>query len=309
MTLGHGVGSAVMGVSGITSQAAFIPVAASLPLVAPLVAMQALNTIVMLRQFQKMDRKLTVIKGTLDTAIARAEATHAGELITASEIVDEVYRQYDESGSFSHDMLVRLALAERDVRRLAERFKYLVETHSIAEVDEIADVQRANYDAHSAMLASFLDLRIAYLRVCVDMQENPKSVESSVENLQAKIAAGTAFWQQLLHRSVALRDAIKTREAHLSDMNVAKRFLPEFAGGGGGAAAEKKLAALRTAYTTTLESELAIMEGFDSFIQSAKETLHALENPKADPHSSPTLVYWQDELGEHSFYTEQLQVA
>lgn len=307
MSLGGGVGSAVMGVNGIVAQAPFIPVASSLPIVAPLMAMQALNAIVMLQQFKQVDRKLDAIKGTLDRAIARSEATHAGELLSASDIVDEVYRQYEEAGSFSNDMLIRLALAEHDARRLAERFRFLFDTHAIADVDDIADVQRANYDAHSAMLGSFLDLRIAYLRVCVDMQENPKSLESSLGQLKDKIKVGADFWQQLVSRSETLRKVILEREKLLNDRNLVERFLPEFAGGRG-AAADRKLAALKDAYVSTLESELVIVKGFDSLIQSAKQTLNALENPKG-LSSSSTLVYWQDETGEHSFSTEKLRVS
>jgi len=308
MNLGAGVGSAVMGVNGIVAQAPFIAVASSLPVVAPLMAMQALTTAVMLQQFKQVDRKLNAIKGTLDRAIARSEATHAGELLTASDIVDEVYRQYEEGGSFSNDMLIRLALAEHGARRLSERFRFLVDTHAIEEVDDLADVQRANYDAHSAMLGSFLELRISYLRVCVDMQENPKSLESSVGQLKNKIRAGANFWQQLVNRSETLRDAIAKREKLLNDMNWVERALPEFVGGKG-AAAENKLAALKGAYVSTLESEITIVKSFDSLIQSAKQTLNALEKPKDRLSSSPTLVYWKDETGEHSFSTEKLRVA
>lgn len=308
MQLGSGVGSAVMGASGIVGQAAFIPVASALPIVAPLMAMHVLNSVVMLQQFQQVDRKLDGIKSTLDKAIARSEATFAGELMTASRVVDEVYRQYEEAGAFSNDMLIRLALAERDVRRLAERFRYLVGTHSTAEVDDIADVQRANYDAHSAMLASFLDLRVAYLRVCVDMQENAKSVSTSVKQLKDQILVDSEFWEQMLQRSQTLRDAISERETQLSDMNWVKRFLPEFAGGRG-AAVERNIAAMRDAYVSTLESELAITKGFDSLIHSAKRTLEALDSPQASLGTTPTVVYWQDEEGEHSFVTEKLQLS
>lgn len=305
---GIGVGSAVMGVNGIVAQAPFIAVASSLPVVAPIMAMQALNAIVMLQQFRQVDRKLDAIKGTLDKAIARSEATHAGELMTASDIVDEVYRQYEQAGSFSNDMLIRLGLAEQGARRLSERFRFLVDTHSVSDVDDIADVQRANYDAHSAMLGSFLDLRIAYLRVCVDMQENPKSLESSLDQLKDKIRAGAEFWQQLVNRSEKLRDVISDREKLLSDMNWVERSLPEFIGGKG-AAADKKLAALRGAYVSTLESELVIVKSFDSLIQSAKQTLTALEKKSDGLNATSTLVYWKDETGEHSFSTESLQVA
>lgn len=305
MHISSGVGSAVMGAGGIVSQAPFIAVASSLPVVAPLMAMQALNTVMMLQQFKQVNKKLDAIKGTLDKAIARTEATYAGELLTASVIVDEVYRQYNEGGTFSQDMLIRLALAEHDARRLAERFKFLVETHEIANVDDPADVQRANYDAHSAMLGSFLDLRIAYLRVCVDMQENPKSLESSVEQLKDKIRSGTEFWAKLVDRADGLRIAIETVEKELYEMTPIQKGLP----GGKGQVAEKKLSTLRAAYVSTMQSELTIVKGFDSLIESAKETLKSLENPKKNADSAPTLVYWQDETGEHSFVTEKVLVS
>lgn len=308
MPLGAGVGSAVMGTSGIVAQAAFIPVAASLPVVAPLMAMQAMSAVVMLQQFHNLDKKLDAIKQTLDTAIARSEATLAGELIAASRIVDEVYTQYELSGTFSTDMLIRLALAERDVSRLAERFRYLVDAHQIEDVDDIADVQRANYDAHSSMLASFLGLRIAYLRVSVDVQENPTSVSSSVAALKSRIGDDVEYWERLLQRSGKVSDAIRDREKKLSDMNWVTRHAPEFVGGKG-AAAQKRLDALKDAYVATLQSELALTRGFDSLIQSTRDTLRVLESPKVESDASPTMVYWKDEDGEHSFYSHQLKLA
>lgn len=310
MSLGSmgGVGSAVMGVHGITAQAAFLPIASALPVVAPLMAMQVLTTAVVLQQFKQVDRKLNVIKSTIDTAIARSEATYAGELLTASDIVDEVYRQYEEGGLFSNDMLIRLALAEHDARRLSERFRFLVESHDMDGMNDIGDVHRANYDAHSAMLGSFLDLRIAYLRVCVDMQENPKSLQSSVEGLKEKIRTDVEFWQQLVNRSEKLRKVISQHEKELSGMNAMERLLPEFIGGKA-PAADKKLAALRGAYVSTLESELTIVKAFDPLIRSAKQTLETLEKPKTDLGSAPTLVYLKDEEGEHSFSTEKLQLS
>ena len=308
MSIGSGVGSAVMGAGGIVAQAPFIAVASALPVVAPLMAMQALNAVMMLQQFNKLDRKLDAIKGALDSVIARAEATHAGELAAASVVVDEVYRQYNDAGEFSNDMLIRMALAEHDVRRLTERFRYLVEAYKIDDIDDIDDVQRANFDAHSAMLSSFLDVRIAYLRVCVDMQENPKSLPTSVEQLKMKIRSGVEFWRQLVQRSEGIRDAIGEREKKLNDMNWVERSLPEFAGGKG-AAAERNLGALKAAYVSTLESEMVIMKGFDSLIQSTQETLVALDNPKVALEAAPTMVYWQDETGEHSFATEQLKLG
>lgn len=300
MTLGSGVGSAVMGAGGIIAQAPFIAVASSLPVVAPVLAIQALNTAVMMQQFKQVDQKLDTIKSTLDKAIARIEATHAGELLAASRIVDDVYLQYSIEGSFSHDMLVRLALAERDVRALAARFRQLVNARGTAILDDPAEVQQANYDAHSAMLASFVELRISYLRVCVDMQENPKSVNSSLKQLNVVIDDGIVFWEQLQDRSRALKSEIDNIEGKLSDMNWAARNFPV----GEGASLEKELAKRKAAYTSTMESEREIMREFHSLIESARNTRKALDEP-AGEKTSPTLVYWKDEAGEHSFVTEQ----
>lgn len=308
MTLGSGVGSAVMGATGIVGQAPFIAVASSLPVVAPILAIQALSTAIMMQQFKQVDQKLNTIKSTLDRTLARIEATHAGELIASSWIVDEVYRQYELEGSFSNDMIVRLALAERDVRALAARFRQLVESRAVTNVEALEEVQQANYDAHSAMLGSFLDLRIAYLRVCIDMQENPKSVNSSMQHLKSRIDDGVNFWQHLLKRSRLLKDEIRELEAKLQDMKWAKRNLPGVFGGEG-ASAEKALTKLNSAYTSTMESEREIMEGFSSLIESAKKTREALENPQLGDAAAPTLVYWKDESGEHSFVTDKVLIA
>ena len=308
MQIGGGVGSAVMGVNGIVGQAPFLAVAGALPTVAPILAIQALTTVIVLQQFEEVDRKLDAIKTTLDTAIARAEATHAGELLTASRIVDEIYAQYEECGRFSGDMLMRLALAERDTRSLAERFRRLVESHSTDSVDDVESVKRANYDAHSAMLGSFLALRVAYLRVCVDMQENPRSVDSSVKRLRETIESGIVLWEELLGRSESIQGRIEELQAKLDDMNWVEKSLPEFIGGRG-AGVERKISALREAYVSTLKSERTIVEGYVPLITSAKQTLQELEKPLPATEHAPTLVYWKDEAGEHSFVTEQLTIA
>lgn len=205
MRIGGGVGSAVMGAKGIVAQAPFVAVPSAMVTVGPLLAIQAINTAMMMQQFQHIDRKLDVIKSTVDRAIARAEATHAGELLSASGIVDEIYGQYDAEGAFSTDMLIRLGLAERDVRRLTARFVQLVDANEVLLTKSPEDLQQANYDAHSAMLSSFLDLRISYLRLCVDLQENPKSMQVSMGSLKTKIDDSIELWERLLHRSADIK--------------------------------------------------------------------------------------------------------
>lgn len=298
-----GVGAAVMGANGIVAQAGFIPVAASLPVVAPIIAMQAIQTAIILQQFAKIDRKLDDIKSTLDAALARSEATHAGELVAASDMVDEVYRQYELTGSFSPDMLIRLALAERDLRALSQRFRLLLDGQTIASIEDLAGASRADYDAYSAILSSFLELRVTYLRVCVDMQENPKAATATVERLKKKIADGIEFWDEVLQRSGTLRGEIDELEGKFKALNPIDRTI------GAGAALDRRIKMLKAALTGTLQSELAIVKGFDALIRTATETLKELEDARPSSNAAPTLVYWKDEAGEHSFSTHQLSVG
>ena len=48
-----------------------------------MLAVQAISTAIILKGLRKVDQKLDVIKGAVDTAIARFEATHAGQLLAA----------------------------------------------------------------------------------------------------------------------------------------------------------------------------------------------------------------------------------
>lgn len=298
MNIGSGVGSAVVGSGGITAQAPFIPVASAMPGLAPIMAMQALTAAVTLQQFKQVDQKLDSIKKKLDEAVAREEATITAELLSASDIADEVYQHFQANGEFSNDMLIRLAMAERDVRRVALRAQFLVNAHTLEETADEVNIHRANYDAQSAILATFLELRVAYLRLSVDMQENPKSVPDSVDQLQVKLEDGVALWDRLLHRSSEIKAELGKITDKRSDMNPLVRKFNR----------EKAIDTLEKAYTITLESEKRISQGFDALIRDARETLEAIKS-RAHSHSEPpALLYWQDETGDHCIYTDQIPV-
>lgn len=302
MELGNGVGSAVMGAGGIAGQAPFVAVPIALPIVAPMMAIQSLNTAVMMQQFKNVDQKLDSIKTTLDETVSRMEATHVGELFAASRVVDDVYRQYSLEGRFSHDMLIRLAMAERDMGALTIRFQHLVKARDVTTFDEKTKFAQVKYDDHSAMLASLTQLRVSYLRVCVDMQENPHSVRSSGEHLKSSIDEGIEFWQFLLTRSESLQDKVNELKERLEAMSWRKRNLP----GGEGASVTRDLANVKGAYTSVMEGERGLMKEYILLIDAASKTRAALDSPHtADAGGSPTLVFWKDEAGEHAFVTEQ----
>lgn len=292
MKVGSGVGSAVMGPSGITAQAAFLPVASSLPVVAPLMAVQALSSAVIMRQFQLVERKIDAVKTTLDRLLARYEAEKTAQLITASDIIEEIQRQYDASGEFSQDMLIRLALAERDLRTVAQRARVLAEAYEIHSIQDAETAERANHDIQAAILTTFVELRAAYLRVGVDVQENPNSVADSKERLTSTLRESLELWDKLLSRASQLEERIQPQESTLSDRNLLQKL----------ASSEKKeLDALREAHRETQRAERAIIDGLGPLKHDISSTLEELE---ASTTGGPgTLVYWQDADGEHAFTT------
>jgi len=140
------------------------------------------------------------------------------------------------------------------------------------------------------------------------MQTTAEAASSSVQQLKDKISAVTDYWQHLLNRSNVLRESIQEREKQLNDMSWVERYRPELIGGRG-AAEKRKLKALKDAYVSTMESEVGIMKDFASLIHSAEQSLRALESPQVEGATSPTLLYWRDEEGEHSLHTQRLRVA
>lgn len=307
MHFGGGLGSAVMGSGGIVAQAPFIPVAATLPAVLPVLAMQTLTTAVILKQFSRLDKKIDLVKKKVEEVISRTEATHVGELISAAKIVDEVYRQYEISGEFSRDMLIRAALAEHDVNRLYERYRLLVEGRDDGNFRDENDIQQANFDVHSAMLSSFLRLRLGFLRMCIDMQENPRTVKESVENIKQTLRSDRDFWEMMLSRSEKIRESMTELEKKLGDMHVVEKIMPGF--NGDHAEKVKKLKLLKDAYVSTLQSEKNLAQGFTSLIDSAKKTLQVLDRPELESKNAPKLLYWKDETGAHSITTNELDIS
>ena len=126
MQLGSGVGSAVMGASGIAAQAPFIPVAASLPVVAPLALMGIVNTAVTMRQFQAVNAKLDTLVNTLTDLLVRTDITQIAGLIAASKTLGDITEEYDELGHFTPTMIARFAVAEQALVAVARRQELLL---------------------------------------------------------------------------------------------------------------------------------------------------------------------------------------
>jgi hypothetical protein len=290
MRVGSGITAAVRGAQGrIVSVAPFVPVAGALPVVAPLMAMQALTTVAMLQQLGAIDKKLDTIKETIDKLLIRQEATVVGELLSAVKLVDEIYDQYDTARCFSVDMLIRLAFAEHDASRLFARYSIL---NSIG--GNAVSATATNSDTYLMVLASFLNLRIKYLRTCVDVQENPLFAQKSSDSLREMLGDNLSLWDGLLRRPSELHAEIETVEHGLEDgnklLNMARKM-----------SSDKDLTRLKGEYASALAMVNNIQTDFYQLIAGVKETLQI----GSDNQASPLLLYWDDEQGEHCFATNE----
>jgi len=286
MNIGSGVGSAVMGAQGIVRQAPFIPASSAIvPIIGPVMAMQALSSLVMLKQFSVMDKKLDAIKETIDKMLARQEVTTVAELFAAVHIVDEIYEQYGQNGYFSTDMLIRLALAERDAMKLSRRYE-LLENFGVHNTDSKGI---DNYDTYCTMLASFLNLRVKYLRICVDVQENPQFIKHSSDGFATLLKDSIILWDNLISKSRKMQDEIKKLESKRENMNPLQKIN-----------IEKELKSKRKVYNATAEKERSIIEDFLLLIDNAKKVSESSNN-----QPFPTLLYWQSNGGEHCIATNE----
>lgn len=153
MQLGSGVGSAVMGASGIAAQAPFIPVAASLPVVAPLALMGVVNTAVTMRQFQAVNAKLDTLANTLTDLLARADITQIAGLIAASKTLGDITEEYGELGHFTPAMIARFAVAEQALAAVARRQELLLLSAERRALDPETDIEDVIRDVNAAGLA------------------------------------------------------------------------------------------------------------------------------------------------------------
>ncbi|GHU55277.1 hypothetical protein FACS1894132_11150 [Clostridia bacterium] len=288
MRIGIGVGSAQMGATGIIAQAPFIPIASSLPVVGPIIAMQALSSIVILQQFNALHKKLDSIRESIDKVLIRQEATIVGELFSAVSITDEIYEQYSKSGSFSTDMLVRLALTERDAIRLSVRYNIL---------ENMQDDNNTNSDIYLMVLASFLHLRVKYLRTCVNLQENPSFMKHSSESFKETLHDNLSLWNKLIRRPAEIKSEIDKIEKRL-EVGKIQQMARKIT-------LDKELTKLKDEYTSSLSLVNNIQSDFYQLIEDVKKMVET----DSENQEMPTLLYWKDEDGTHCIATNELFAA
>lgn len=282
-----GVGSAVMEGGHIVGQSGFIKVASSLPVVAPIIAMQVMSTLVITEQFKVVNKKLDVIQQEIDQILLRQEVTNIADLSSAIVVVDELYTQYSTIGHFSQDMIIRLALVERDAGKLKARYEIL------DSINENTASAYKNSDAYFTLLSSLLLLRIKYLRLCLDTQENPEFIKYSTVNFQNILEHTLFVYGNFHNRSKALKKLNDSKEESNNKKTLGK--LPKFIQN------DTKKELIREEYISMLEIENKITEDFGSAVQEMRK----LQEIGNTDNSNANLLYWQDTTGVHCIATDE----
>jgi hypothetical protein len=332
MTIGNGVGSAVMGSSGIVAQAPFIAVSGALmPVVAPLIAFQMISTITILNEFKAVNKKLDEIKSLIERNIQRDEATNLGIIISAFNRVEDIENEYLQLKHFNFDMINRLSLLENSVNPLFERYNYLNSSaESIILKEDINhsafwdivlsnilplnsllymmnrqqtkttinkdDAKYKRMDSYFTVLTSILDIRVSMLRVKLNMQEAPEYVETSITKFSGKVNLYKDLWQVVQKNYNEFIDISNQMSETIDSMNWWQKNLPA---GFGGKRKER------------IESEKnrkILKLDVDFYDNNLSKVLDSVEKDieSSDKGIFQDLIYWRDETGEHSYYTNEL---
>jgi chromosome condensin MukBEF complex kleisin-like MukF subunit len=142
------------------------------------------------------------------------------------------------------------------------------------------------------MLASFLNLRVKYLRTSVDIQENPQFVQRSSDSFTELLKDDINLWDKLLHKPDEMKDDIEEIAAELENAKGLQRVTQK--------SKEKELSRKKAEYANAMEKERVILQDFHSLIDIAKQI-----SESTNTQALPTLVYWHDDMGEHCIATNE----
>lgn len=302
MQIGNGLGSAVMGSSGIVAQAPFMPVAGASMQVAPLIVFQALSTIQIMKQFEEVNKKLNLIQNTVNTIMQRNEATFVGEVISAANRIGELETQFSICNQFTEDMIVRLAILEDKVNPLFERYNYLYKSQNLDERTTPEQLNIKETDAYMAIVISILDIRIDLLKMKLNVQNNPGFITDATNNFAEKIDVYQNLWTLIQNKASDIDAIAKKLKEAVDEMNWWQKKMPSWMFGN-----RTQIKRLEKKSEIFEKEALKHQIQFDNIIDDAMELGDAVKKEVFSDRKI-SLVYWRDEMGEHSYYTDDLLI-
>ena len=207
MTIGSGVGSAVMGPTGIIKQMPFISAgSAIIPVVAPVMFFMTVSSMMMSARLEQVQMSLDKLASAVEQLLAREVAGDYGTLLSAMERLRDVDGEFNESRRFTEEMKIRIALIERDLNVLHHKYDIL----STNKVHDMISASLAVEDANLFTMASLADIHTDRLRLKLALQDNPDDFARSFGRLNEKISRYETHFRDLLEN-----DAVEAYEEEL----------------------------------------------------------------------------------------------
>ena len=205
MTIGAGVGSAVVGPTGIIAQAPFVAASTALmPVVAPVMLFMTVSSVMTGARLDRVQTALGALSEGLERVRHLMEAEDHARFVSAAEELDDIGSQFQHGRRFTDAMKMTLTHAKRDVNRLRHKFGHLV----TREIRSEQNARSVVSDINLFVLSSLMDLRADALRLQLTLQDDPHYAERRETVLGKKVERCAERFREILDRNpvAAFRD-------------------------------------------------------------------------------------------------------
>ena len=304
MTIGTGVGSAVMGPSGIVAHAPFVAVSsAMLPVVAPVMLFMTVSSVITGARLDRVQRALGALSESLERVRHLMEIEDHARFESAAEQLDEVGSQFEHGQRFTDGMKMELVSARRDVKGLRRKFGHLARR----EIRSEQDARMAVSDINLFVLASLVDLRADALRLHLTLQDDPYYAERRHAVLRRKVEQCRDTFKTLLDHDplTAFRSQLQEKLGEVGRFESLPWGLTDTAAQvvltlGGGQGLKKRISALDT----------ILDEGFAP-VRSRVERWVSELDASAAAAREVSIVFYRERDGQRAlkaYYTPDLRL-
>ena len=219
MSIGAGVGSAVMDPGGIVAQAPFIAASSAIiPVVAPVMFFMTVSSMMMSARFDRVQSSLDQLTDAVQELLKREVAGDSGVVVGANERLQDITAEFDGSRRFTPEMKIRLAFVERDLSTIHAKYGII----STGRITSSVAAEPAAGDQHLYALSGIASIHVDRLRLKLALQDNPDDLARSVLALGSKIDAYEDGFRKLLDDNPLL-EYQKELESSVREMSWWKR--------------------------------------------------------------------------------------
>ena len=195
MTIGTGVGSAVMGPTGIVAQAPFVAASSALiPVAAPMMLFATVASVTISARLNRVQKTLGRLFDVVEAVRRHLDAEDYARLETAVEQIDAIRSEFEDCQRFASDVPDKLSRIEERVSLL--RAKYgLLTTRDVHSED---DARSAVRELNRFFLASLCDLQVDLLQLSLAIQNDAAVVEFRQSRLWEKIEPYSKDFRRIL---------------------------------------------------------------------------------------------------------------